>query len=353
MRILLVTNNFYISDGGSYTAVSELAYALNRKKGLIAKILHNNNNNNIFNSNNYKIIIKNFDIIHIFGIWSPFLYLVFYYSKKLGKKVIISPIGYLEPWSLAQSRIKKKIAWNLYQKKILEKSDCIHVTSQQEFDSIIKLNLNHENIILLPHGNLEIIYSDLKRTENKDNNKKVMLFFSRIHKKKGLLELIEAWNVLKPQKWKLDITGPTSDINYKNIVKKKISTYHLDEDIFFSEPVFDKYSKQSKIVNSDVVVLPSKNENFAFSVCEAMSLGSVILTSKETPWEAINAIEAGFCINLNNVDNIVNALRKIFNLKDHDFLKIRDNAKNYIKLKYDLESIIINKYINLYKSHLS
>jgi glycosyltransferase involved in cell wall biosynthesis len=113
MRILLVTNNFYVSDGGSYTAVSELAYALNRKKGLIAKILHNNNNNNIFNLNNYKIILKNFDIIHIFGIWSPFLYLVFYYSKKLGKKVIISPIGYLEPWSLAQSAIKKKIAWYL------------------------------------------------------------------------------------------------------------------------------------------------------------------------------------------------------------------------------------------------
>ena len=84
-----------------------------------------------------------------------------------------------------------------------------------------------------------------------------------------------------------------------------------------------------------------------------MSLGSVILTSKETPWEEINEVEAGFCINLNNVAKIVNALRKIFNLKDHDFLKIRDNAKNYIKLKYDLESNIINQYINLYKSYLS
>ena len=151
----------------------------------------------------------------------------------------------------------------------------------------------------------------------------------------------------------MDITGPTSDINYKNIVKKKISKYHLDDDVFFSEPVFDKYSKQSKIVNSDVVILPSKNENFAFSVCEAMSLGSVILTSKETPWEQINEMQAGFCINLNNVGNIVNALRKILNLKDHDFLKIRDNAKNYINLKYDLESNIINQYINLYKSYLS
>jgi len=157
MRILLVTNNFYISDGGSYTAVSELAYALNRKKGLTAKIFHNNNNN-IFNSSNYKIIVRNYDIIHIFGIWSPFLYFVFYCAKKLGKKVIKSPIGYLEPWSLAQSRIKKKFAWHLYQKKILQKSDCIHVTSSQEFESLVKLNFNPKNIIILPHGNLEIIY---------------------------------------------------------------------------------------------------------------------------------------------------------------------------------------------------
>ena len=349
MRILLVTNSFFISDGGSYTAISELSYALNKKKEIIAKIFHNNNNN-IFNLNNYKIIINNFDIIHIFGIWSPFLGIIFYIAKKLGKNVIISPLGYLEPWSLEQSKIKKKIAWHLYQKKILETADCIHVTSQQELNSLKKLNLNNKNLFLLPHGNLETIYLDLKRKEKKDNRDKIILFFSRIHKKKGLLELIEAWNILKPKNWKLDITGPTTDINYKNIIKKKIYLYNLEKDIYFSEPIFDKYSKQLKILNSEVVVLPSKNENFAFSVCEAMSVGSVVLTSKETPWEEINQLQAGFCLNLNNTDDVINALKKIFNLKDQDFLKIRDNAKNYIKSKFDLESIIINKYINLYKS---
>jgi glycosyltransferase involved in cell wall biosynthesis len=349
MRILLVTNSFFISDCGSYTAISELSYALNKKKEITAKIFHNNNNN-IFNLNNYKIIINNFDIIHIFGIWSPFLGIIFYFAKKLGKNIIVSPLGYLEPWSLEQSKIKKKIAWHLYQKKILETADCIHVTSQQEFNSLKKINLNNKNLFLLPHGNLEIIYLDLKRKEKKDNRDKIILFFSRIHKKKGLLELIEAWNILKPKNWKLDITGPISDINYKNSIKKKICLYNLEKDIYFCEPIFDKYSKQLKILNSDVVILPSKNENFAFSVCEAMSLGSVVLTSKETPWEEINELQAGFCLNLNNVDELINALKKIFNLKDQDFLKIRDNAKNYIKSKFDLESIIINKYINLYKS---
>lgn len=354
MKILLVTNNFFINDGGSYTAISELSYALNKKKEIIAKIFHNNNKyNNIFNLNNYKIVINNFDLIHIFGIWSPFISIIFYLAKKIGKNVIISPLGYLEPWSLEQSKIKKKFAWYLYQKNILEKADCIHITSQQELNSLNKLNLNNKNFFLIPHGNLEIIYSDLKRKEKKDNKDKIILFFSRIHKKKGLLELIEAWNILKPKNWKLDITGPISDINYKNIINKRIDLYNLEKDIYFSEPIFDKYSKQSKILNSDVVVLPSKNENFAFSVCEAMSIGSVVLTSNETPWEEINQLQAGFCLNLNNIDDIVNSLKKILNLTDQDFLKIGNNAKNYIKSKFDLESNIINKYINLYKSCLS
>lgn len=352
MKILLTTNKFFINDGGSYTAVSELSYALNKKNNLTAKILHNNNNNNIFNISFYKILVKKFDIIHIFGIWSPFLILVFYYAKKFKKKIIISPIGFLESWSLLQSRIKKFLAWYIYQKKILENVDFIHVTSIQEFNSIKKLNLNNKNVFILPHGNLDKYYSDLINNHHKNKKIRKFLFFSRIHKKKGLLELIEAWKISKPNNWVLEICGPVSDINYENIVRKKINLYNLDNQIFFSYPIFDKYSKQLKLLDSDVVILPSKNENFAFSVCEAMSLGLVVLTSSETPWKEINQLKAGFCSKLDQVDDIVIALKKIYNLKDQDFYRIGKKAKEYIKMKFDLENVIIYKYINFYKSIL-
>jgi hypothetical protein len=35
------------------------------------------------------------------------------------KKLIIHAMGLYEPWSLNEKKIKKKIAWELYQKKIL------------------------------------------------------------------------------------------------------------------------------------------------------------------------------------------------------------------------------------------
>jgi hypothetical protein len=85
MKILLVTNKFFVEDGGSYTAVSELSYSLNRQEGIKAKIFHNNNNN-ILNISNYSSVIKKFDIIHIFGIWSPFSNIIIYLARKMKKK---------------------------------------------------------------------------------------------------------------------------------------------------------------------------------------------------------------------------------------------------------------------------
>ena len=347
MKILLVTNKFFVEDGGSYTAISELCYALNNKKGIFAKIVHNNNS--FLNPITCRIIISNFDIIHIFGIWSPFSNMIIYLARKMKKVIIVSPIGYLEKWSLQQSKIKKLIAWHLYQKKLLENCDYIHVTSEQELESLKKNNLKNVKLIFIPHGKINKIYSDIEVLEKNKKNRTV-LFFSRIHKKKGLLELIEAWNFLKPHDWQLDITGPVTDMNYKKKLQRKISQYNLNQKIFFSNPIFDEYSKKLKLYKADLVILPSRNENFAFSICEAMLASRVVLCSSETPWDRINAIGAGYCLPLNTKDEIILALKRILKLKNNELSIIGNKAKNFALSNYDLDNVVIDKYIKFYKS---
>jgi glycosyltransferase involved in cell wall biosynthesis len=351
MKILLVCNRFHVEDGGSYTAVSELSHALNAKE-IFTKVVHNNNNNNLFRLTDHFSIVKNFDIVHIFGIWNPFVNLLIFIAKKLKKKIIVSPIGFLEPWSLQQSKIKKKIAWHFYQKKVLEKCDYIHATSKNEFSSLEKLNLKNVNLIFLPHGKLNKIYSDIEILEKNKKNK-VMLFFSRIHKKKGLLELVEAWNLIKPQDWELNIIGPVSDLNYKKKIDKKIIEYDLSSVIYYSHPVYDSFSKNLKFKNSDIIILPSKNENFAFSVCEAMFASRIVLCSNQTPWEEVNKAEIGYCLDLSSKENIFLALKKIFNVNKNKLHEMGKKARDYMLPKYDLENVIIYKYIEFYKSLIS
>ena len=84
MKILLAIENHYPSYGGPYTVVSQTAKYL---------FLNNVDFKIIFKSNaNIKYahylpeIIGDFDLVHIFGIWQPWLAKVFYTAKKLKKK---------------------------------------------------------------------------------------------------------------------------------------------------------------------------------------------------------------------------------------------------------------------------
>ena len=61
--------------------------------------------------------MRDFDIVHIYGIWRPYLAKIFYKAKKLKKKIVISPIGSLEPWAIKQKWLKKKNCMALVSKK--------------------------------------------------------------------------------------------------------------------------------------------------------------------------------------------------------------------------------------------
>jgi len=348
MKILLVLDRFKPEDGGSYVAVSELSYAL-FKKGIKTKILHNNYNQHFFNKSSLKEIISKYDIVHIFGIWKMFLQYVIIASKEIGKKVIVSPIGYLERWSMQQSRIKKKIALFFYQKKNLEKVDCIHVTSISELNSLKDLNLKNPNIINLEHGKISIFAKNLKF---KKKSVKTALFFSRIHKKKGLIELVEAWSIVRPKNWKLKIVGPVTDLEYKKKILRTIVNYNLQNDVIVKEPVYNQEEKINILQSSDLMILPSKNENFGFSICESLFVGLPVLCSNQTPWLKLNELNAGWCLDLNSVKKISEAIKKISILNDNDLNQISNNAKNYSE-KFNLEKVVINKYISMYKNILN
>ena len=130
MKILIATENHFAGYGGPYYAIgNKLVYLLKNKVKF--KLIYKKTDN--FNYRlNLDEIIDEFDIVHIYGIWRPFYYTIFNIAKKKNKKIFISPLGALEPWSLSQKKFKKKIAFWLYQKKILNNVDQIHATSEIE-----------------------------------------------------------------------------------------------------------------------------------------------------------------------------------------------------------------------------
>ena len=116
-----------------------------------------------------------------------------------------------------------RLILNFTSKLILE-SDYIHATCEIEKTHLIELGVDQKRIKIIPHG-VEVQKNILKKFNNKE---KKMIFFSRIHPKKGLLELIKIWDKLKySDRWSLNIYGPVSDENYLNKIKKLIKIKKL------------------------------------------------------------------------------------------------------------------------------
>jgi len=332
MKVVFLTKNYRPELGGTYTVIKGIFDELSKKIDL--KVY--DERKNIFSLIK---IIKKSDICHFFGSWDLFHVFFTNVAFLMKKKVIIHPLGFYEPWSLNEKKLKKKLALKLYQKRILQKADLIHCASEMENKNLLKLDGDLKTKVI-PFGVSNIFFNkDIKKRKIK----KRAIFFSRIHKKKGLDNLINEWIKINNKDWSLDIYGPCDNKDY---YKYLISLVGINNSINFFKPIYNDFKKIRLFKNYDFMILPTKNDTFALVVLESMACGLPVLTNHNTPWYSIEKLNAGWYIPDNNF--ALNAtLKKIFKLKSKNFFI---KSRNSYKLAKGFSwNILSNSYVDTYR----
>lgn len=338
MNLFFSTDSLLKESGGQSQALFELSDELDKEN--ISHTIFTSKNKGI-NQMNYGLFnnLINHDLIHNFGVWSLFHIYNFYLSKKNKKPFIISPLGMMEPWSLNQKKIKKKIAYHLYQKRILNDCKVIHATSKMEASNLMQLGIT-KPIEFIPHGtNLKYVDLDLNLKLKISNGKKILLFLSRFDKKKGVFELLREFNKINNQDWVLLISS------YENneYLKAKEEFKENKNIIFYGESDFEIKEKLYSI--SDFFILPSYSENFGLVIMEALSYSCPVITTKFTPWSHIKN-NSGLLMSDIKID-LFNTLNTLFSLSEKDILLFK--SKCHYDLKDFLWKKVIKEYIELYK----
>lgn len=301
-----------------------------------------NKNSIIFFKSNYgfysglrnNLIKSNYSLLHGQGIWEFPVHLMSSLAREFRVPYIISPRGMLEPWSLNQKKVKKRIAMLLFQKKDLQMADCIHATANSEAKNLRVLGFTNP-IAIIPNGINLLDYPDFNKI---NNTKRKLLFLSRIHEKKGIELLINSWNELDSsytKNWRIEIIGSGKD-DYIQKLRDLINKYQLDSSIEISKSVYG-IEKLKKYQSSDLFVLPSYSENFGIVIAEALACKLPVITTKGVPWSELNLLGCGEWIDI-GLEPLKESLKRMLLKSNDELLKMGTIGRNLIIEKYSMKS---------------
>ncbi|MGH8560325.1 MAG: glycosyltransferase [Methylococcales bacterium] len=249
-------------------------------------------------------------LIHSHGLWLPSNHAATSVARCLDIPLIVSPRGMIEPWAMRYGAWKKKLVWLAYQKNDLMCAHVLHATSVTEMDNLRALGFR-QPVALVPNGvDAPVCGTRPKRTGDEP---RTVLFLSRLHPVKGLLNLVRAWHQIRPEGWRVVIAGPDEN-NHRAEVEAAIHDLGLSEIFSFAGPIDDS-EKWDYFLSADVFVLPSFTENFGVVVAEALASGIPVVATKGSPWAEFVTYGCGWWVDI-GVEPLAAALCEAVSLSD-------------------------------------
>jgi len=240
------------------------------------------------------------DLVHLHTIWNPINIIVRQECSRHSRRYVLMPHGMLDPFSLkVKSWRKAAYLWAIEQRNI-QAADRLIFTSEEEARSISTKVVCPRKRVVIPLG------ADAQSDKSEDlataflekfpqaRGRRQLLFLGRLHFKKGLDRILMALPAIIKElpDVLLTIVGDgSSDIT--SMIERAISNQNLEKYILRTGRL-DGRIKWGAFASSSLFLLPSRHENFAIAVVEAMQMGvPVLVSNKVNTWSFVQEAGAG------------------------------------------------------------
>nr|WP_294941969.1 glycosyltransferase [uncultured Mucilaginibacter sp.] len=311
-----------------------------------------------------------FDVVIINGLWLYSSYAGWSVKRELEKtakktagisiipKLYVMPHGMLDPYfQRAPDRKLKAIRnwfyWKLIENKVVNDADGLFFTCETELELARlafspykpKKELNVGYGIIAPPPHTPAMDHDFFKKCPEVKGKPFLLFFSRIHKKKGVDILIRSYAEIvnkateEGQKYKLVVAGPGLDTSFGKEVQRLLAHYpDLKDNIHFTGMLTGNV-KWGALYNCAAFVLPSHQENFGIAVVEALACKKPVLVSYQVNiWKEIESGGGGI-IAADTLEGTRELLNKWVGLPATEKAALGKNALNVFKNHFDIELV--------------
>ncbi len=292
---------------------------------------------------------KLFDVIIINGLWQYHGYGAWRALRAMDVPYFVFTHGMLDPWfkrTYPFKHLKKWLYWPWAEYRLLRDARAVLFTCEEE-----RL-LARESFWLYRVKEAVINYGTKSPPTNAGHlrqtffdsfpalqGKRILLFLSRIHRKKGCDLLIEAFAKVCTHHPDLHLVlaGP-DQTGWSMQLKEQAKKLGVSRRITWPG-MLQGDAKWGAFYASEAFVLPSHQENFGIAVAEALGCGlPVLISDKVNIWREIEADGAGM-VNADTQDGTLRSLESWLNLGADSKCQMSERAKQSFHKRFTIEAM--------------
>lgn len=281
--------------------------------------------------------VMNFDAVIIDGLWQ---YHSFGAWRALAKKTIpyfVFTHGMLDPWfkrTYPLKHLKKWVYWPWAEYRVLRDAQAVLFTCEDE--KVLAREsfwLYRANEVVTAFGTADAphngsqLASAFINSQPDLKNKRLVLYLSRIHEKKGCDLLIEAFARVAKQDPTLQLimAGP-DQTGWSATLKDLAKQRGISERISWLG-MLSGDMKWGAFYAAEVFCLPSHQENFGIVVAEALACSKpVLISNKVNIWREIETAQAGF-VDDDTIEGTVRNLQRWLDMDKSAYEALTKNSR--------------------------
>lgn len=281
------------------------------------------------------------DVIHNHGHWLWPNWCAFAVARRLNARLVTTPHGTLVPGMLARSSLKKRIAWALFDRRLIARADIIHALSPAEYDAMAaKLGKHAHKMQVVPNG----VNIGVDAGQHTAESGGVLLFLSRVSPIKGVTQLLNAWQTLAPRfpEWSLRIVGPLDP----EIAEEVTTLCRSVDRVELAGPIYAD-ERWAEYRRAAAFILPTRGEGLPTVLLEAAAHRLPIITTQEANFKELFEAGGGV-LTTPDAGALETTLSEFFNRSGEDRRAIGLRGRALMEAQYTWDAIA-NQWLSIYE----
>jgi glycosyltransferase involved in cell wall biosynthesis len=228
--------------------------------------------------------VRTSDVVHIHSIFTYPVHAALRAAEAACVPVVLRPCGLLHPYSLGRSRWQKRAYLTLWGRMVRRACSIWHFTSEQEANASWPCDGSPRFVV--PNGIEPADYAVdrdearawMRRFLPELQESPYVLFLGRLHPKKRLDLLVEAFLRGAPKTYRLVIAGPDEVGLWPGLQELFLRDSNAASRVLHVGMVAGR-EKAQVLAGASLFALPSEHENFGVAALEALAVGTPVLLS--------------------------------------------------------------------------